>query len=162
MLEAHADLLRMLSPLGLYGATFVVCFISGFVPLVNTEAYLLAVSALTPLSTAFPLTLAAATGQMTAKVMLYGAGRGAVRLPIERYRAKLDKVRTALDRHQGRTGAFLFFSAFSGLPPFYLTSVAAGTMRLPLGVFYACGLAGRFLRFAVPVILPKIVVGLMA
>ena len=144
-------------PLQLYSLTYVVCLVSGFVPLVNTEAYLLAASALSRPASALPLTLAAAVGQMTAKTLLYLSGRGLMHLPMERYQARVEKTRALLDAHRGGTGAFMFASAFSGWPPFYLVSLAAGTLRQRFSLFFAAGLAGRFLRFGLLVLLPQAV-----
>jgi membrane protein YqaA with SNARE-associated domain len=144
------------NPLALCLVTFLVCFISGFVPLVNSEAYLISVSALSPLSVAFPLTLSAALGQMTAKVMLYFGGRGVMRLPLGRYQEKVAAARERFERRQGRTGVFLFASAATGFPPFYAVSVLAGALRLPLGSFVVAGLLGRFVRFGTVTLLPQL------
>jgi membrane protein YqaA with SNARE-associated domain len=149
----HAD--AAATPLGLYVATYVVCLLSGFVPLVNTEAYLLSVSAFASFRTAVPLTAAAALGQMTAKALMYLAGRGVLHLPlVGRHEDKMAAARAKLDAHRGRTGAFVFGSAFSGFPPFYVVSVLAGTLRLHFGGFFAAGVSGRFLRFGLCVLLP--------
>jgi membrane protein YqaA with SNARE-associated domain len=104
-----------------------------------------------------PLTAAATLGQMSAKCLLYLAGRGVLRLPLERHETRLAAVRQRLERHVGRTGALMFVSAFSGFPPFYLVSIVAGTLRVRFGAFFAAGLGGRCLRFAVCVIVPQAV-----
>ena len=151
----HAE--AVLTPLGLYLATYAVCFVSGFVPLVNSEAYLLSVSAISSPASALPLTLAATLGQMTAKTLLYCSGRGLMRLPAGRYRARVDSTRARLDSNRGRAGAFMFVSAFAGLPPFYVVSLAAGALRLRFSHFLAAGVSGRFLRFGLLVLLPQAV-----
>ena len=48
-------------------------------------------------------------------------------------------------------------SALTGLPPFYLVSIAAPALGVRFGTFLAMGLAGRLLRFAVLVALPQLV-----
>ena len=48
-------------------------------------------------------------------------------------------------------------SAFTGLPPFYLVSVAAPALGVPFRTFLAVGLAGRLLRFGVLVALPLLI-----
>ncbi len=150
----QADVLAR--PFGLYIATYLVCFVSGFVPLVNTELYLLSVSSLGSLPLALPLTFAAALGQMTAKVMLYLAGRGVLKIPLGRYEGRLQSAHAALEAHHQRTSLFLFVSAFSGLPPFYLVAILAGSLRVAFGSFFSAGFAGRFLRFGLCVIVPQI------
>jgi membrane protein YqaA with SNARE-associated domain len=144
-------------PLGLLAAVYAICFVSGFVPIVNCEAVLVSVSAVSPLSFSLPLTLAAVAGQMSAKVLLYLSGRGVMRLPLGRYQAKLDVVRARFERRRGSTGVFLFASAASGVPPFYVVSVLAGMVRLPLPSFLILGSLGRFVRFGVVVIAPQLV-----
>ncbi len=151
----HAE--AVMTPLGLFFATYLVCFVSGFVPLVNTEAYLVAVSALSSPATAFPLTVAATLGQMTAKALIYCSGRGLVRVPGGRYAARIDATRALLEAHRGRAGAFTFVSAFTGLPPFYVVSFVAGTLKQRFAHFLVAGLVGRFLRFGLVVLLPQAV-----
>jgi membrane protein YqaA with SNARE-associated domain len=144
-------------PLRLCAVTFLVCFVSGLVPLVHSEAYLVSVSALSPLGVILPLTLSAALGQMTAKVVLYFGGRGVVRLPLGRHRQKVAAAQARFEKRKGSTGVFLFVSAFTGLPPFLAVSVLAGMLRLALRDFVVAGLLGRFLRFGVATLLPQIV-----
>jgi membrane protein YqaA with SNARE-associated domain len=47
-------------------------------------------------------------------------------------------------------------SAFAGLPPFYLVSIAAPALGVSFRTFLAVGLAGRLLRFAALVTLPQV------
>ena len=147
------------TPLGLIWVSFVVCFVSGFLPLVNAEAYLLSVSALSPPHVAVPLTLAGALGQMLAKALLYLSGRGILRLPLGRHgdtvKRKMEQTRAKIERHRAHAGSLMFVSAFVGLPPFYFVSILAGTLRLPFGLFFGVGLVGRILRFGVFVFLPQ-------
>jgi membrane protein YqaA with SNARE-associated domain len=148
------------TPLGLISVSFVVCFVSGFLPLVNAEAYLLSVSALSPARVAVPLTVAGALGQMLAKALLYLSGRGIVRVPLgrhgDRVKQKMAQARAQLEKHSRHTGSLLFASAFLGLPPFYFVSIIAGTLRLPFGLFFGAGLVGRVLRFGIFVFLPQV------
>ena len=143
---------------GLLGASFVVGVVSGLLPVVNTEAFLLAVAVLAP-PAALPGTVASiTTGQMAAKALLYLSGRGAVRLPIlERPRACLVEMRERLERRRTCTAALVFASATTGFPPFYLVSVAAGAMRWPFPAFLLVGGSGRLLRFAGIAALPGLV-----
>lgn len=138
---------------GLCAATFAVAFLSGFVPLVNLETYLLSVAALRPGSSLPPVVLAASLGQMSAKCLLFLAGRGALALPL-RHRGRALQAAAWLER-RGCGPALVFASAFSGIPPFYLVSVAAGLLRFPLAAFLLCGTAGRLLRFSAVFLLPR-------
>lgn len=150
------DLSSWLGPERLCAATFVVSFVSGFVPFVNTEAYLISVAALSS-SPALPLVVAATLGQMTAKLLLYLAGRGLLRLPRARRYETFDKLRHQLERRRGRTGTLIFVSALLGLPPFYAVSVLAGMAQVPLLDFLVPGLLGRLLRFGAFFLFPQLV-----
>jgi membrane protein YqaA with SNARE-associated domain len=145
------------NPFGVFLVTYVVALVSGFLPLINCEAYLVSVSALSPLAFVFPLTLAAALGQMSAKVVLYLSGRGVMHLPLGRYRAKLDAVHARFEHRRSRASLFLFGSAATGFPPFYVVAVLAGMLRLSFTSFVIAGTLGRFVRFGVVVIVPQLV-----
>jgi membrane protein YqaA with SNARE-associated domain len=137
--------------------TFVYCVGSAVIPVLHAEAYLIAVSALTSPALSWTLVVSATAGQMVGKVIMYGAGRGALRLPSERLQRRLA---AAAARYQGKRtlgNALIFLSSATGLPPFYVISVAAGTLRVPLATFILFGTAGRFLRFALAVFLPQLI-----
>lgn len=146
------------APTGLLGlalATYAYCLVSGLVPVVNTEVYLLSVSALAPRHVALTLILASTCGQMTAKSLMYLVGRGALKLPLGRHEARLEQAGAALQRWRGRTDLLLFASAFTGLPPFYALSIVAGTLRHNFARFFCAGFLGRLLRFAALVLFPQ-------
>lgn len=86
---------------GIHLATFVVCAVSGFVPLVNTELYLASVSALSSGPPSLSVLVAATLGQMTAKSAMYFAGEGVLRLPLKRYEAKIGEYRASFERAAG-------------------------------------------------------------
>jgi hypothetical protein len=65
------------SPLRTYMVSVVVSIISGLVPVVNIEAYLVSVALLAP-EAGFPIVLIATAGQMVAKYILYVSGRDAL------------------------------------------------------------------------------------
>jgi membrane protein YqaA with SNARE-associated domain len=149
---------HLLGSFGLYGGTLVVCFISGLVPIVNAELFLVGVSALTATTTAELALVAgcAAVGQMTAKVLLYYAGMGMFEFPRGRFRARIESARTYVERWRRRPYLVFAVSATLGLPPFFLVSVAAGALRVGFRAFCSIGLIGRFVRFAVVVAIPHI------
>jgi membrane protein YqaA with SNARE-associated domain len=140
---------------GLYAATLVVSLVSGFVPLVNTEAYLLGIAALVPGAEAAPIVLLATAGQMAAKTVLFLGGRAGVAAFRPRG-SGLDRWRERLTR-DGRGTFVLWSSALLGLPPFYALSVAAGALRWPYQSFAIAGTAGRLLRFSLVFLAPRAV-----
>jgi membrane protein YqaA with SNARE-associated domain len=145
------DLVAML---GLYGGTFVVSLIAGLVPLVNAEVFLVGLVRLAvDRSSQLPaIVIAASVGQMIAKIGLYPAGRGMLELPRvryeSRYKAKLERVRQKLESWKTKPYLVYGVSSVTGLPPFYLTVLAAGAMKIRFNAFLMIGLAGRLLRFA--------------
>ena len=146
-----------MGPSALLLATFGSCLVGSFLPVVNTEIVVLAAAAATPPQLIVPLILIAATSQMLAKAVLYHAGGGLLKLPRNRYTRGLHAAidRGATMRNTG--AALLFSSAAVGVPPFYLTSIASGAMRLPLRRFLFVGFIGRLLRFTALVLLPHVI-----
>jgi len=140
----------------LIGATFVYCIGSAMIPVLHAEAYLIAVSALSPPAVAWALVIAATAGQMVGKVLMYFAGRGALRLPSEWLRARIAAAEARYSGSRKIGNGLIFVSASVGLPPFFFVSVAAGMLRVPLPSFIVFGTAGRFIRFAVAVFLPQL------
>jgi membrane protein YqaA with SNARE-associated domain len=135
-----------MTPLEVWIATAATALVSGFVPVVNIEAYLLAAAALAPGAPALLVVAAAAVGQMAAKTVLFFGGRGLVSLPSRRVERARDLAGRLAAR--GRSApALVFTSALTGLPPFYVVSVAAGMGGFRAGSFLLAGLAGRSLRF---------------
>jgi membrane protein YqaA with SNARE-associated domain len=142
---------------GLFLSTFLVCFASGFVPLVNAEVYLLSVSAVSPPGTVTSLVVASTLGQMSSKVIVYFAGRGVLKLPLSpHYEKKLAEVRERMEKHRTREGLLIFVSALSGVPPFYVVSVVAGLLKFDVVRFFSLGSTGRLLRFTVIVAFPQL------
>ncbi len=137
--------------------TFLYCVGSAVIPVMHAEAYLITMSSLTTPGLSWAIVLAATAGQMVGKVAMYWAGRGALRLPSEWMRRRLDTVRARYEGHRGMGNGVIFLSASTGLPPFYVTAVAAGMLRVPLVSLILFGFPGRFLRFGVAVFLPQLV-----
>ena len=136
--------------------TFAFCIVSALVPFANAEIYLLSVAALAPRELALPLAAAAALGQMAGKTLMYLAARGAVRLPGERMRRALERAREKYAHRGAVGGVVLFASATAGIPPFYIVTVAAGMMRIPIAQFITLGLIGRLIRFGALVMFPNL------
>jgi membrane protein YqaA with SNARE-associated domain len=154
------DFEKLIGRYGLYLTTYIVGVISGFIPVVNLEVYLVWVAALTPRSQAVAITGLATIGQMTAKTLMYLAGAGVLKISVRKPGKKLQAVQMKMAQWQHKLGLFLFSSASLGVPPFYVVSIASGICRVPLAVFLVWGFLGRFLRFAVTVFFPHLLRGL--
>ena len=143
--------------------TFGYCILGAVIPFLNTEIYLLAVSAAAPRSLILPLIIAAALGQMVGKSAMYFAGRGAMRLPSERLRRMVESVRLRYQTGSAAPalgGTVLMASATVGLPPFYIVAVACGIFRVPFLQFLLIGLTGMLIRYGVVVMAPQLLKGL--
>lgn len=137
----------LLQSLGLPAATLVYCFVSGFLPVFNTEVYLVGVSAFVGWAALPLLALMAGIGQIAAKTLVYGAGRGTLEVSLGRHEDKRERIVQRFDDHEGSTAALLFVSASVGFPPFYVVSGAAGALAVDVTVFLVSGLLGRMFRF---------------
>lgn len=137
--------------------TLGYCILSALIPVMNAEVYLLGASALLPRSLALPLVVAASAGQMIGKMVMYFAARGALRLPNARLQRAVATVHARYANRAAVDGPVLFSSAALGFPPFYIVTVAAGVLRIPVWRFLVVGLCGRLLRFGVIVLAPQLV-----
>lgn len=126
---------------------------SALLPLINIEAILAVAITQTPSAT-WGLVIAATVGQMLGKILWYWGGMEADRAPwVAKYLDK-PKAKAALEkwhaRAEGRpwfTAGLLFVSAAAGFPPYAVTAVLAGVLRVHFAVFLITGLLGRGLRF---------------
>ncbi len=151
------DAMELTMVLGLSGGSLALGLVSGLVPVINIEVYLLAVAALAPLDALLPAVVLTTLGQMLAKWLLYVAGSGAASPRLLGNRAAcLGPMKRRLERAPTAATAVVLASAVTGLPPFYLISVAAGSLRFPLARFLLVGGSGRLLRFAAVVAVPRL------
>ena len=146
-----------MTPFALLLSTLAVCSVSGVLPLVHAEFYLASVSAVTSDRLAVPLILIGAVGQMIGKSAMYLCGRGLVHLPGGRIKRRLAEAERRFKDRRGLGSAVLFMSAATGLPPFYLVTVASGMLKVPFPQFLLLGLCGRVARFALVVLSPHLV-----
>jgi len=146
----------ILSQFGIYAGTYVFCVISGFVPVVNAELFLIIVSSTISKELFFPVLILAAAGQMTAKSIMFLGGKGIIKISTQKYQGKIEQVHRKLAEWKSKTDIFIFLSAFTGFPPFYIVALAAGTVKINFLRFFIAGLAGRFLRFGLAMLFPQL------
>lgn len=135
--------------LGVFGLAVA----SALVPLINIEAIIVLAASQGHVPT-WLLVVGATVGQMLGKLLWYYGGReldrfGFVARRMERPRAKASMARWRL-RTEGRPwfcAGVLLVSASTGVPPYAVLCVLAGTLRVPVTVFLLTGLVGRALRF---------------
>jgi membrane protein YqaA with SNARE-associated domain len=144
--------------LGVYAATLIAGAISAVVPVVNAELYLVAVVlAAGDLPTAIALALLISVGQMVGKGGVFQAALHATNAGRRGKLAdKIDRARELAKRWRGKPYVVTFVSAAVSLPPFYLTSIAAGVMRIRFRMFLLLGFAGRAIRFGTIAVLTSL------
>lgn len=134
---------------GLFFAALSGAVVSSLVPFVNAELLLLGLALAAP-AAAPMLAVVVAVGQMAGKSALF---LGARRVSESALAARLERWRL---NGRGRVagGPLVGLSALTGLPPFYLLSIAAPALGVRFRTFLVMGLAGRLLRFGALVLLP--------
>jgi membrane protein YqaA with SNARE-associated domain len=129
---------------------------------VNAELVLLAAAAALPPKFAIILAMAATLGQMVGKCVMFYGGRGVKFLQRGIVKEKVDAMCLSLQRRNGTVNSFVLTSAATGLPPFYLVSVASGLAGIPITRFFVLGTTGRFLRFYAVVLFPQFIKAIIA
>jgi hypothetical protein len=110
----NIDPLEFIRLYGWYLGTFVYAVLSGAIPVLNCEVFLLVLAMKAPREMLFPLIVTTTLGQMVAKSLLYWAGRGVLRLPGG---ARVENVLASLGCKVGagwRAAALVFASAVIG------------------------------------------------
>jgi membrane protein YqaA with SNARE-associated domain len=135
--------------------SFAICGAGALIPFLNTEVYLIGASAMAPRALWVPLVVSGTIGAMAGKVLLYYAGRGVVKLPGGRVQRGLARMQARMEE-KPLVGKLLYAaSAVVGVPPFYVTTVAAGAVGMNFMFFLVVGFFGRLIRFALVVALPQ-------
>lgn len=139
----------LLASLGLYGATLVVAFIAGMLPLFSIEVFLVGVTALgVEARTAAILIGIAVVGHQIAKTVTYYVGAGVFELPRGKMRERIAAAKAQIDRWNKRPRLIMFVSATIGFPPLVLLGYIAGPlMKMGITTFTAISFTGRVLRY---------------
>lgn len=140
----------IVAALGIYAGTLVIGVLSGLVPVVNGELYLIGVVLLTKqhVLPAIVLALVVAIGQMIAKIILYKAAAGATVLGKDsRLGRRILRARGKVADWRDKPLAITFVSAVFGLPPFYLVTLLAAVLGVRFRAFLILGIIGRTIRF---------------
>jgi membrane protein YqaA with SNARE-associated domain len=139
-------------------ASFALAVVSAIVPWVNGELILLAFTAPATAATDLAAVVVAVTaGQVTGKSALYWLARRAQRLPPRRVDAAIDRWREQAARRPLAGLATMFASATFGVPPLYITTLAAGSLMVEFGSFLAIIVVGRLLHFGAIALTPRFV-----
>jgi len=127
---------------------FGLTVVSAIVPWVNAEIIVLSLPAVarSPLALAALVCIATA-GQMVGKCVVYRAARRGAEAPSPKVRAQLAKWQARFDAHRWAPAVLVLWSSASGLPPFYVTTMLAGALKMNFPLFLAAGTVGRLVRF---------------
>jgi membrane protein YqaA with SNARE-associated domain len=152
-----ADLVTFV-PGGPYVWCYVFGLISAVVPCFNAELILVSLCALSQSKVSLlAVAILATAGQMSGKCTMYWLGRRSLGLTSARHAEALARWRARLERSPRSVLAVVFVSSLVGVPPFYVTSVLAGALKVGFAEFTAIGTCGRFLRFASVAFFPQLV-----
>ncbi len=155
--EVKMTFISFIMSFGVYLGVFVYCFVSGIVPILNTEVFLVAISVLIDKKLIFLLVLISVFAQMLAKTFVYLAARKVINISVKRDNQKFKKILKKMKKWEKREGIFIFLSALIGLPPFYLTTIACGTLKIGYLKFFIFGFCGALLRFSFFILLPQLI-----
>jgi membrane protein YqaA with SNARE-associated domain len=123
------------------------CLFGGLLPWFNTEAAVGGAALLLPPSALPALVVGAAGAQVIAKGALYGLARWAPRSLPRRARGVIESLSVRMARRR-LLGLTVLASSSVGVPPFYVTALACGTLAAPAGPFLSAAFAGALLRYA--------------
>jgi membrane protein YqaA with SNARE-associated domain len=145
----------------IFTSCFGLSIVSAVLPWFNGEVIVLALAAM--LRSRFDLAvlaIVAAAGQMVGKCGLYWAGFQAGKLDVAR-NGRLERWRVRLRSQHVRAFALVFLSSTIGIPPLYLTTIAAGTVGMAFPRFLGAAACGRLVRFGTLVFCPRLIMGLL-
>jgi membrane protein YqaA with SNARE-associated domain len=149
------------SPLMALGSVFAIGFVSALLPLVNAEIAAALLGTIATRALVPQLVLALTAGHLLGKCGLYGLGRAADRLPEGRLLDRVHRAQRAVDEHERFGGSLLFTSALTGLPPYYVVTVACGVARFPFVPFVLVSAVGRVVRFGLVAAFPTAIKSLI-
>lgn len=137
-----------------------VALVSALAPFVSIELYLVGATAVTPEGFLAAMAIGAGVVQPLGKLAYYYMGRGMLNVRWLRPKKPgrwAERMARWRDQAEGRPvwfAAILAASAFASVPPYVLTCVLAGTVRMNVWVFLAVSIPGRIARFAIMVFVP--------
>jgi membrane protein YqaA with SNARE-associated domain len=147
---------QLLVDYGPYAGTFLLAFISGFVPLVLVDGLLVAVALKTTAN--LPLVvLLAATATLASKLPIYYGVRGllAAPRPGSKHAERIERMRRWIGRFDRYPAIVLACSSVVGLPPFSIVATVAGAFDVKPRTFAAIVWFGRLVRFTAVVALAR-------
>ena len=147
---------HLVATYGVYAGTFLVAFISGFVPLITIDVLLAGIAIKTDANLEL-VVLLAAIATLAGKLPVYYAVRGLANVP-GKHRDRIERMRRWVakwPRWEASPLLVLGASSLIGLPPFSLVAGAAGVFGVRARTFSIVVFAGRLARFAIVVAIAR-------
>ncbi|WP_435111238.1 hypothetical protein [Nocardiopsis synnemataformans] len=141
---------------------FVVALVSGLVPVINIEVYLVGAVIAMDDGALVAMAVAAGVGQTLGKLPYYYAGRGSLSAPWIRRRsatpgkwaARTEGWRRRAEEQPLWGAGLVAVSSLASVPPFMVVSVLAGVVRMNVVLFALITFVTRTARFMVVVFAP--------
>lgn len=146
---------------GVYLAVFVFAILSGVIPVTNSEALMVALGSGSSYGVPKLLVLAllVAVGQAITHAALFFTARGLAKAGANRspkWEARIAKAHQLAEKWKKSELLMLVGGATIGVPPQVLVATVAGTIGIPFRTFATIDVCGRFVRFAVIVLVARL------
>lgn len=141
--------LNLQSPLLAIASAALAGFAVGILPIGLAEVLAVAIGAVTPRWLALTMLIVFTASHVGSKWIWYVIGSLAERIRHPVALRMIARTREFLARNPAYGPSTLAAGALLSVPPFHLTAIAAGIIRLPVAQFLVICFAGRLLRFGV-------------
>lgn len=131
------------------GTAAIAGFGGGILPIGMAEAMAVAIGIVLPFELAVGMWLVYTAGHVAAKAPWYWLGAHSDRVMHPWSMRQIERSRAFLAARPHYGSGVLALSALLSVPPFHLSSIAAGITRIPFIRFVAICLGGRLVRFGV-------------
>lgn len=138
------------------GSAVVAGFAAGIVPIGMAEALAVAIGVVLPMELAIAMWLVYTVAHVAAKTPWYWLGSHSDRVMHPWATRHIARSRAFLAAHPSYGSGVMALSALLSVPPFHLSSIAAGMTHIPFGRFVAICLGGRLVRFGVLAAAPTV------
>lgn len=147
------------------GLAFLVATLSGLIPVINIEVYLVGAVVAFDDGALVAMATAAGLGQTLGKLPYYYVGRGSLSTPWLRRRAatpgkwvfRAARWRQKAEKHPVWGMGLVALSSFASVPPFMVVSVLAGVVRMNPWWFFVITFITRTARLLIVVLAPALV-----
>lgn len=149
--------MNLQSPLLAIASAALAGFAVGIVPIGLAEVVAVAIGAVVPSWLAVTMLFVFTASHVVSKWIWYVIGSLAERMRHPMALRMIARTREFLARHPAYGPSTLAMGALWSVPPFHLTAIAAGIVRLSLPQFLIICFAGRLLRFGLLAAAPAVV-----